>query len=277
MTKYIPVKSLFLSLALAISTGQLLGQPSTQKFSLGVKAGPLMTWSVFGDSYEGRNTDNKLKLGYYGAGIISFPLKNNYSCVIEGGFSQKGRKVIFEDKKNDATYYFVDAALLLRKSFHIQLGKNIPATCFINVGPHVSYWLGGKGKIGYKDGDGTPYKVVFADTFILSQSKFKTMYLVEANRWLFGADIGIGMTAPIRSTQRVLTELRFTWGHTFYGGRSSARYNWVDFTDTNMRSNERVISFTVAYMFDFDLREAKKGRSTKDKEVKRKPVKRKRR
>lgn len=236
-----------------------------------------MTWSVYGDDYDGRNTDGKLKFGYYGAGIISFPLKDNYSCVIEGGFSQKGRNVRFEDMKNEATYYFIDAALLLRKSFHIQLGKNIPATCFVNVGPHISYWLGGKGVIGDKNGDGVDYKIKFVDTLRLDQADFKTMYMVEANRWLFGADIGIGMTAPIRSTQRVLVEFRFTWGHTFYGGQTSARYSDINFTDTNMRSNERVLSITAAYMFDFDLREAKKGRSTKDKEVKRKPVKRRRR
>jgi hypothetical protein len=84
------------------------------------------------------------------------------------------------------------------------------------------------------------------------------------------------MTAPIKKTQRVLVEFRFTWGHTFYGSRASAYYNWVQFTDNNMRANEKVLSLTAAYIFDFDLREGKKGHSTKDRENNRKPKRKKR-
>lgn len=274
LIKNVTTKQLLLLLMSAMMS---VGSVNAQKFSLGVKAGPLVLWSAYGDEFDGRNIDNKLKFGYYGAGLISFPLKNNYSCVIEGGFSQKGRNVRFGGNQNYATYNFIDAALLLRRSFKFNLGKNIPATWFANIGPHVSYWLGGKGTVGSIGNDGTKYKIQFVDSLLATHTDFNTLYMVDANRWLFGADIGIGMTAPIKSTQRVLIELRFTWGHTFYGGLTSANYNWIEFSDRNMRTNERVISLTVAYLWDFDLKERKKGRSNKDKEVHRKPVKKKRR
>lgn len=241
-----------------------------QNFSLGAKAGPLVLWSPYGDKDDAEGIDNKPKYGFYAAGIINFPLKNNYTCVIEGGFSQKGRHVEFEGTFNNSTYYFIDAALLLRKSFKFNLGKNVPATGFFNIGPHISYWLSGKGTLGSIGSDGSDYKVVFVDS-LGDDFEFKTMYMVDANRWLFGADIGLGMTAPIKKTQRVLVELRFTWGHTFYGSRTTAYYNWVQFTDNNMRANEKVLSLTAAYIFDFDLRASKKGHSTKDKENNRKP------
>ncbi|HEU5291384.1 MAG TPA: outer membrane beta-barrel protein, partial [Cyclobacteriaceae bacterium] len=161
-----------------------------QNFSLGAKAGPLVLWSPFGDKEDGKGYDVQPKFGYYVAGIINFPLKNNYTCVIEGGFSQKGRKVEFEGNFNNGTYYFVDAALLLRKSFNFNLGKNIPATGFFNIGPHISYWLGGKGTVGGVGGDGSPYKIEFIDSLTADDNDFKTMYMVDVNRWLFGADIG---------------------------------------------------------------------------------------
>jgi len=248
-----------------------------QKFSLGAKAGPLTVWSVYGDKDYGKTIENETKFGFYAAGIISFPLKNNYHCVIEGGFSQKGRNVTFGDgrNRNSATYHYVDAVLLLRRSFKFNLGKDIPADWFINVGPHISYWLGGKGTIGPVDGNGTDYKVKFADS--LDLGNFSTMYMIGANRWLFGADIGIGMEAPISKTQRIMAELRFTWGHTYFGNKTTQNYAWIDFTDNNMQANEKVLSLTVAYMFDVDLKANKKGRSTKDKEVHRKPVKKRRR
>src|SRR5688572_11469791 len=128
----------WLILAMLFSVTTLSGA-FAQKFSLGVKGGPLVVWTEYGDKEDGNGTENKPKFGFYGAGFINFPLKNNYDCVIEGGFSQKGRKVEFEGKINYATYYFVDAALLLRKSFKFYLGKNVPSTWFFNVGPHISY------------------------------------------------------------------------------------------------------------------------------------------
>lgn len=261
LRKHVIVKMLFVSLVYMLaSTGWIYAQ----KFSLGVKAGALALKSIYGDKSEDDALDDKVKPGFYGAGFISFPLKNHYSCVIETGYSQKGRKVLFDNgaSKNYATYSFLDAALLLRKSFKLNLGKNVPADWFVNVGPHVSYWLGGKGTVGASDNDGTAYKIEFSDTFNLGN--YNTLYMIDANRWLFGMDIGIGMTAPIKKTQRVLAELRFTWGHTYYGGALTANYDWPLFNDRNLKANEKVLCFSVAYVWDFDKREAKKGKSTKD-------------
>jgi hypothetical protein len=242
-----------------------------QEFSLGVKAGPLTAWSVYGDKDDRKFFDSKPTIGFYAAGIIGFPLKKNYSCIIEGGFSQKGRSVLFNEGygKNAATYSYTDAALLLRRSFNVTLGKNIPSKIFFNIGPHINYWLKGKGRIGTNDNDGTAYTVVFNQEADLGQ--FDKMYLNNVNRWLFGLDLGAGIIAPITNTQHLLVELRFTSGHTFYGDRNSATYSWVEFQD-NLRANEKVLSLTAAYTFDFNIQEGRKGKSTKDKEVKRKPV-----
>jgi hypothetical protein len=251
-----------------------------QKFSLGIKAGPLGMKSTYGDKDEGKLIDDKVKWGYYTAAFISFPLKDHYSCVVETGFSRKGRNVYFDngDSKNFATYHFIDGALLLRRSFKLYLGKNIPADWFVNIGPHISYWLNGKGTLGNKDSDGTAYDIKFTKSGTGDVTDFNTVYMVDANRWLFGVDIGVGMTAPIRSTTRIMAELRFTWGHTYYGGIQTANYSsWSGFKDRNMKANEKVLSFTIAYMLDFNVQEGRKGHSTKDKEVKRKKVKRRRR
>lgn len=263
------VKRLFYTLFILVGAVSNL---HAQEFALGVKAGALTSWSVYGDKDDRKFFDSKSTFGYYGAGIITFPLKKNYSCVIEGGYSQKGRTVIFNEGsgKNKATYYFTDAALLLRRSFKVNVVKNIPTEVFVNIGPHVNYWLGGKGRIGSTSNDGSPYTVVFNEEADLGQ--FDKMYLNNINRWMFGLDIGVGVMAPINKTQNVIVELRFTSGHTFYGDRNSASYSWVSFED-NLRANEKVLSLTAAYMFGFNIQESKKGKSTKDKEVHRKPVK----
>ena len=267
------VKSHILSFVFIVIAGQFV---NAQKFSLGVKAGPLLTTSSYGNRVSNSDFDPTIKFGYYGAGIVSFPLKDNYDCVIEGGFSRKTRELLISDGniRNSAHNNFFDGVLLLRKSFRMNIAPNIPGNWFVDIGPHISYWMGGKGTIGSVDSEGKPYNIVFSDTFDIGD--FNSMFLINANRWLFGLDIGVGFNAPITQRARLLTELRFTWGHTFYGRRDSeVYYSWVEFEDS-LLANERILALTISYIWDVDLQARKKGHSSKDKEVHRKPVKKRR-
>src|SRR5687768_17027781 len=85
-----------------------------QKFSLGIKAGPLMSWGNFGDKDDKKEYSHKIKTGFYAAGLVLFPLKNNYSFQTEFGFSQRGRRISFNEDgwENNATYCFGDAAMM---------------------------------------------------------------------------------------------------------------------------------------------------------------------
>ncbi|GCC53027.1 PorT family protein [Chryseotalea sanaruensis] len=251
---------------------------NAQEFSLGVKAGPIMSLSVIADKFDREAFSQQLKFGYGGGGLISFPLKDNYYFVVEGGLSQRGRRILSNDDTwtNISTYYFADASMLLRKSFPFQLKQNIPSKWFINVGPHISYWMGGKGKIGttkFQD-----YKIVFDPMPVQppgTGADFDKMYYSDINRWLFGVDIGVGFVAPLRRKQKIMTELRFTSGHTFYGDTNSAQWRTLGFSD-NLRANEKFLTLSAAYIFEFNIKEGKMGKSNKDKEMKRKSVKKRR-
>lgn len=245
-----------------------------QEFSLGIKGGPLVTLANFGDKDDKDEFSHDPKLGYYVAGLVSFPLKKNYSFQTEFGFSQKGRKITFNSDtwENDATYYFGDAAMMLRRSFPLHLGRNVPTTWFVNIGPHISYWIGGNGTV--ESGGSYDYDLVFGPMPVEPpEPDFDKMYLTNINRWLFGIDIGVGFVAPLRSSKKLSTELRFTSGHTFFGQKNSAANRTLGFTD-NLRSNEKVLSLTVAYVIDVNVKDNRKGKSTKDKEVKRKKTRR---
>lgn len=248
----------------------------TQKLSLGVKGGPLALWSAYGDKDDRQEFDSKPKLGYSASGIIGFPLKKKYACIFEGGYSQRGRKVIFNNgfSQNNATYRFTDFSLLLQRSFSFNLSKNVVADWYFSIGPQISYWLNGDGVVGSVDNEGQAYTIVFDEEFTgLIDNK---MYLNDINRWLFGLNFGLGMQAPLGGARKLNVELRFISGHTYFGERNSASYSWQNFED-NLRSNEKILSLTAAYVINVDLKDRKQGRSTKDKEVKRKPVKKRKR
>jgi hypothetical protein len=192
--------------------------------------------------------------------------------MAEGAFSRKGRAIKFNDKQweNRSVYHFAEATMLLRKTYKFNLEKNIPSEWFFNVGPEISYWINGKGAIS-ASGPGYPYKVVFNK--IDYNSGYDKMYLNNVNRWLFGLSLGAGFTAPLQRNQKISVELRFTSGHTFLGKRNSSTHingyltGDGNFQDT-LKTNLKVISILVAYTFDFDVQQSRKGKSTLDKTIK---------
>jgi hypothetical protein len=244
-----------------------------QKFTLGVKAGATLSISSFGDPDDRDAYTNLWKPGFFGAGLINFPMKKNYSFQSELGFAQRGRKVEFNGRtwQNYADYYLLDGGMMLRKSFPLNWTSNIQGTWYFNVGPHISYWLGGTGTV--TSGGSYDYRIQFGHPpDEPTEPDFNTMYLHEVNRWMFGLDLGVGVDAPTRGTQRFAFEVRFTSGHTFYGSRSSAFNRTLGFSD-NLRANEKIISFAVDYTLTRDVREAQKGKSTKKESRKSKPRK----
>lgn len=260
-----------------------------QQFTVGVKAGSTLSSTWFGDKDDKDLFTNSTKLGFFGAGLVNFPLKKNFSFQTEVGFSQRGRKVKFNEDTwvNDANYYFIDGSMLLRKAYPLQWAKNVRGSWFFNIGPKISYWLSGKGDvytlteniddvtgaITIDKGYSYPYKVKFEkEPEIPDGPDFNTMYLTDVNRWLFGLDMGIGVDAPTTALQRFVFEVRFTYGHTFYGNRGSAFNRTLGFTD-NLRANEKIISFSIDYTLNKVLHEGQKGKSTNKDVKKSKPRK----
>jgi hypothetical protein len=236
-----------------------------QKYSVGIKAGPLMNWTSFGDKEDKDNFSSGIKIGYSAGMLVSFPLKHDFDFFAEGAYSQKGRRLKFQSDTwvNNSSYKFIDLTMLLRKSYTFRLEKNIPSQWYFNIGPEVSYWLSGKGTIAV-DGPGYPYTIVFDKT---PDASFETMYVNDANRWLFGLAIGVGFRAPLLRNQHINTEIRFVSGHTYLGKKDSSHIEILTFEDT-LKTNLKVLNINVSYTLDFDVQQSRKGKSTLDKKMK---------
>jgi hypothetical protein len=244
-----------------------------QKYSVGIKAGPLINWAGFGDKEDKDNFHNGVRLGYSAGGLISFPLKHEFDFFAEAAYSQKGRKLRFQDERrtNISTYKFIDLTMLLRKSFTFRLEKNIPSQWYFNIGPEISYWLSGKGTLGVQS-PGRPYTIVFNKT---PDGNFNYMYMNDVNRWLFGLALGVGFRAPLMRNQHINTEFRFVSGHTYFGNKDSSEIAILNFQDT-MKTNLKVFQVNVSYTYDFDVQQQRKGKSTLDKKMKNSKHKRRR-
>lgn len=252
------MKFIFITTLLTFSFAQI----HAQKFSLGVKAGVLFAYPNFADAVDHKNTTSLIKPGFSVAGLIYFPLKKRYSFTSEAGFSQQGRIVSFSTlgtHENNSTYYFADLAMGLRRTFQVRLKQNIISNCFVNIGPNINYWIAGKGKITTDFGITQNYTMIFDQPPGTQNDK---MYISNENRWLFGLNFGFGFSAATKKNQKFLTELRLTWGQTYLGKSQSAYWNNLVFQgQESLKFNLKVLNFSVAYIFDKDLRNAKKGKS----------------
>src|SRR5690606_38932895 len=99
------------------------------------------------------------------------------------------------------------------------------------------------------------------------------LYYNNANRMFFGLVLGAGIKAPLRNNSFISAELRFVSGHTNLG---TNHYDYhprlwyaslLGYNDT-LKMNLKVVSLTVAYTYDFDRIESRKGKSTLKKKLK---------
>lgn len=250
-----------------------VAQPKKQWYALGIKAGTTFSIARLGDPDDKAEFSNSWKTGYFGAAVINFQLPNNYSLQNEFGFAQRGRKVEFNENTwlNDASYQFLEGSMLLRRSFRLKWSKNVEGTWYVNVGPRISYWMGGKGTV--TSGGSYDYTLVFAEIpESTDEPDFDKMYMQDANRWLFGIDFGIGLEAPTRAMQRFMFEFRFTSGHTYLGAKDGAFNRTLGFTD-NLRANEKIISLSIEYALTRRVNQNKQGKSTNSKPNDKKPRK----
>jgi hypothetical protein len=241
---------------------------TSQKYSLGIKAAPNFTIARYRDKDLQKQFSPGFVFGYTVGGQIKFPLKDNYAFLTEAGFAQKGRSTVFDlDGRNRAVYYFIDGSMALRKQFRVKLFKNVPTNMYVNVGPNIEYWLGGSGTLSYNPGGSARYSIVFNEEVT---SDFSNYYYNNVNLWLFGIDFGVGGDAPLVGHQKIFYEFRTTIGQTQLGKKgSSTTIELVPRPNDSLLAALITFQFQLTYAFEFDTRASKKGKSTHDKDVKR--------
>jgi hypothetical protein len=256
------------------------GKIYAQQFSLGIKGGPLLSWGRFGEKEDREKFGSKATLGYTAGALISFPLRNNSSFLIEGGYSKKGRRVKIKQNNwiNNTTYSMIDLSMCLRKAYSFNLKENLRVDWFFNVGPEISYILSGKGyfevnDIKYK------YEILFKDDSVYDARTNNPAYMTyyNSNKWLIGLGVGVGFKFPIKANQHIITEIRFVSGHTYLGKRGTdlpdksdqghSFFNTLEPYDSSLQTNIKTLNISIAYLFDFDRKKSRMGKSTLDKEI----------
>lgn len=237
-----------------------LSYPGTsQHVLLGPKVGIQASKAFFDDEVYGDSYNSLITPTYHVGIVANFKVTDLFSLQTEVLYNQTTKKVKGKEfyLLNTERYQLITVPLLLRTTFKSGFNQY-----YFNVGPNLSYWIGGSGKIRtdelYDHGlQELSYKLKFGN----SASTLDVYYVEKPNHFLLGLDIGAGVMLPVRDKYLML-DLRYTWGHT---NLQNAGINYMGFLnyESNLAHANHVLSFSVAYLFEFDfLTMMTKGKST---------------
>lgn len=239
--------------------------PVRAQVIIGPKAGFQVSKVVYYDNDYADQHTVSFKPGYNVGLVLNYKVNQTFSMHTELFYSTKGK---IEEKEeynivNSATYQYLDLPLMLRVSRHKRIKKQ-SVEYYFNVGPSFGYWLGGKGNLQseelneYIDTNTIRYKINFKE-----KPSYEDLYVPEPNRLQMELNVGGGLVFDMAQRQKMMVDFRYSFGigQTFMGKKEGGDFGLEGYSE-NYEGVNHVISLSVAYLFEFDVREMlKKGKS----------------
>lgn len=196
-----------------------------------------------------------------------------------GNRVQNKKDFVVDSKSN---FNYISAPIL----FRVSMGHS-PVHWYLNGGPKVSLWLGGKGQLANGDLSEFEESKLDKDGYFNYKIGFRRstaggvdngVYFVnEANRIQYSLTAGGGFYLDLANGARVMVDFRYNWGHsnmgfnldpqeqdgTFIMAGNNTNIPTAGYLENYEYSNN-TISFSVGYMFEYNTSFKRKGSSTSD-------------
>ncbi|MFZ5970324.1 MAG: porin family protein [Bacteroidota bacterium] len=235
---------------------------------IGPVAGPQVSWVSF-ENKDSRALYNRMPFTGFHAGMgLSFRVHQRF--FLNGAFlySSKGKNFTgVEDDllKVKTRYHYIDVPMAYTVEFVNKVGKTKQYKWYFGLGPHVSYWLGGKGTLQNTQlseilVNEIAYRVVFDQTFYADNE----MNVTDPNRVQLGLNLSAGFVFEPLGFQKIMVNLRYEVGHSYFsrneevGGTFNQTNEYVD----DLRTRNQGFRLSLAYLVDLKTAERKKGKST---------------
>ena len=214
---------------------------------------------------------------------ITYTATNRYAVHGELYYEGIGNRVrnksdfVVDSKSN---FYYLSAPIL----FRITMG-HAPVHWYLNGGPKVSLWLGGRGQLANGDLSEFEPNKLDKDGYFNYRVGFKrsaaegvtngVYYVNEANRIQYALTVGGGFYMDLANGARMMFDFRYNWGHSNMGFNLSPQDQDGTFIMAGNNTNiptagylenyeytNNTLSFSVAYMFEYNTDFKRKGSST---------------
>ena len=239
---------------------------------IGPKVGLNYAGMVYGN--ENYLSDNayevKSILLYQGGLIFHYKVNKIWSLHTELNYTKKGRKILKDEIKyvsDRLELTYLEVPILFRVSF-----GNEKARFYFNIGPHISYFLSGKGSFSSAvlrrglpiEGDQDPSYVSNLNDDILSYELGPEESLTQGlehnlspskfNSLQLGLDLGIGASIPIiNENQLLFIDLRYGYTQSFLAQNIDEEVNVSNNLLRGLRQNfegaARTFSLSLGFAF----------------------------
>jgi len=246
---------LLLSLGNLSSHGQVL---------FGPKVGARASWVNF----EVNNNDLKSKWVYgYSAGLASaFKVRNRFFLHADLMYTRKGKEIKGEADPallNKAVYHYLSLPIIYRVDFKGSI-SGVDFKWFAGLGPNIDYWWKGRGnltssELDENDIEELEYHIAF--DFDPDLPEQDVQYVEDVNRVQLGLLFAVGAVFEPLPNQVFLVEARFEWGHSYLAKGFGLYDNLLEYQD-DMRARNQGIQISFSYLFDTQISNRKKGKST---------------
>jgi hypothetical protein len=237
---------------------------------IGPMVGGQLSWTKFDNSDYYDSYGIKPVWGYHAGANVSLKVRNRFFLHTSLLYSEKGRKITGKQDPllaNKATYRFIELPVIYAVDFRSQLGNGKEFKYSIGLGPNISYWLGGKGKIYNSDLDENAdyasrdleYTISFHED--ASKASADEMNVTDANRLQLGLNIATGVVFEPQPHQRILLLLRYELGHSFLSRSGEGTFVPTYYKDV-LQSRNKGVRLSVSYMIDLRTEDRKRGKST---------------
>jgi hypothetical protein len=216
----------------------------------GVKAGANVNKHSFDHEVYKRYYDTKFSPGYAGGLVFLYENKGRFGLYTEFLYSQKGKSVSVQHNADDyvtnvADYQYFDVPIMFRIKF-----EQPKFDWFLQLGPELNYWLGGKGVFEVYDPNrdeitSYEYKINFGET----QGSSGYLNVEEGNRLQIGLALGGGFIWELENANYISLDLRFSLGNTYIGGYRASSIPNIGLVD-NLEYTNNVLSVSAVYYFD---------------------------
>ena len=123
---------------------------SSAQLRLGPTGGTSMNYMKFYEGDDAEYFTSKRTSGYHGGLAANYRVNDRYSLHTEWLYLYRQKDISYQrDKlmaKDQASLHYLAIPILYRVSFHSEIKKS-HQEWYLNAGPALHYWMGGKGKL----------------------------------------------------------------------------------------------------------------------------------
>lgn len=241
-----------------------------ERIHVGVRLGGALTQPT---PTSGSTLSGATSWGWMVGGMATYKLDRRYQLEAGVAYQQQSSKLKDNPTGSESRMRLnlLTWNASVRRTNLVTRGSGIWSDFYVCFGPSFSYWLNGTNKFTTPAGQ-TEYDVLF-----LNETNQTTVGLQVTGvaRWLVSADLGAGFSVPIARQQKIFLEVRGSFGLTPLGAETANAFIVSEPSTLPLQVNEVIqqrlnqVWLTASYTVVHNSMKSRLGRSTKEKNVKR--------